>query len=302
MKNKNILLLLVLFLILINISFFFGLKLFLPQENIESNIEEEVYIALYVGDIDGEVSEDWFSFYKEITDFYEKSKIPVVFSFYPQGIQDNKDFNKQFLRMYKLENIELMQKGYGGDELEMRMDKLSFEEQKSIIKKGQDHFRIKMMEMMNTEDIEMPVLYNQIGSRFNEDVKKAAESLGFKFYFDMYVGEDLELVMSSETFDVTQYGISFTVTGAAGGEEKFKTPQEIFNGINSFSREDLQVLEVNGKKFIPLWVHQQDFESQTKENILDKEKWEIYIETVNALNNDLNVHLIHPTQAYDMRH
>jgi hypothetical protein len=311
MANKKILLFIALLLVtliffIILLIIFYMPSLLNPfiysQEEINSNINEEVYIALYLGDIDGEIAEDWFDFYEKITDFYEENRIPVVFSFYPGSIQDNEDFNKQFLRMYNIENIELMQKGYNGDELEMRMDDLPFETQKSIIKSGQDHFREKMQEMTKTSNVKMPMLYNQIGSRFTEDTKKAVESLGFKFYFDVYIGDGLEPINSSETFDVAQYGVSFTLTGAAGNEEKFKEPHKIFYEINEFSREDLQVLEVNGKKFIPLWVHQQDFESQTKENQLDKEKWKIYTQTINALNKDPNVHLILPSKVYDMRH
>lgn len=268
---------------------------------VESNIDEEVYIALYVGDIDGEVSEDWFFFYDKITSFYEKNRIPVVFSFYPASIKDDKEFNDIFIRMYNSPNIELMQKGYSGDSLEQQMDMLSFGEQREIIQQGQDHFREKMKELIRSDNIMMPVLYNQIGSRFTEDTKRAAESLGFKFYFDVYLGNGLEPINSSDTFDVTQYGVSFTKTGDAGREQQFKSPQEIFYEIETLSRDDVPMLTINGKRFIPMWVHQQDFEDRKINNKLDENKWRIYVQVVEALNQDSNVHLISPMDAYDMR-
>ncbi len=270
-------------------------------EKLNSNIDEEVYIALYVGDLDGEVSEDWFSFYNKLTNFYQENKIPVVFSFYPESIKDDVIFDNIFLRMYLTPNIELMQKGYSGGELEYKMDTLSFAEQREIIKKGQDHFIEKMQELTNSKDIKIPVLYNQIGSRFTEDTKEAAESLGFKFYFDVYLGDGLEPVNSSDTFDVTQYGVPFTKTGDAGREQKFKTPQEIFNEIDTLERDDVPMITINGKRFIPIWAHQQDFEDTRVDDKLDEYKWKTYVQVVEALNRDSNVHLISPMDAYEMR-
>lgn len=304
-KKKSFIILFVLLFILIDIIVL-GYVVYLqnyqnPEPKNFTRVQKEIYIAPYVGDIDGEVSEDWFFFYDKITDFHEETGIPVVFSFYPYSIQDDKEFNKIFKRMYDINNIELMQKGYKGDEVELRMDELSYEEQREIIKKGQDHFIEKMKEITGSDNIKIPVLYNQIGARFTNETQRAAESLGFIFYFDVYVGDYLNSIQSTESFDSTEYGISFTKTGGAGREEEFKTTDQIISEINNFSREDMEVLTIEGKYFIPLWAHQQDFEDVSKDNRIDEKKWQIYIETLNALNDDPNIKLITPIDAYHMR-
>jgi len=303
MSNKKwIIFTLILFIITINIIFLslIFLNISSPEE-VKSNIREEVYIISYVGDIDGEVSEDWFFFYKKLIKFYEKNEIPVSFSFYASSIMDDSSFNKLFLRMYKSKYIELIQKGYKGDELEMRMDSLPFEKQKSIIKAGQDQFRKKITEISKIDYVKLPVVYNQINAKFTNDTKIAAEELGFIFYFDVYYDNELELVSSTNDFDVIQYGVGFTRDGDAGPESIFRSPEDIFNEINNFSREDIKVMILDGKKVLPLWVHQQDFESMENENKLDKEKWKVYEQVINALKKDPNVHLTTPDEIYKLR-
>ncbi len=323
LKMLEIFLILIMIIMIINASIFLGVlpnyseikQQFYPDYEI-LRIKEPVYIMPYTGDIDGEVSEDWFFFYERITDFHDKNEIPVTFSFYPASIGDE-DFNKIFLEMYESRYIELMQKSYKGERKEMEMYKLPMEEQKEIIKTGQDVFRDRMKEIIKKENgkllnqvlgkrinsnVKMPIAYNQIGGIINNDTETAMRELGFKIYFDMFVAEGFAPVESDENFDVMEYGISFTKTGRAGKENIFNTPLEISSNINNFDREDVTVMVVNGRKVIPLWVHQQDFESMEKENKLDRKKWNIYVYTLKALKKDSNVEFITPNELYYMRH
>ena len=289
------------------LSFIINIKnSFIPSYDYEfQRIKEPVYIMPYLGDIDGEVSNDWFFFYDKITDYYTDNKIPVTFSFYPGSMGDDEDFDKVFLKMYESENIELMQKSYKGDDSEREMYKLPMEKQREIVSLGQEIFKQKMRLILekNKEntDVQIPTSYNQITGRINNDTRTALESLGFNMYFDMFV-EELAPVESTETFDVIEYGVSFTDTGGAGKERDFKSPLKISIEINNFDREDVTVMNVNGRKVIPIWAHQQDFESQEEENKLDKEKWNIYVFTMNKLKKEPNVIFITPRELYEMRH
>jgi hypothetical protein len=302
-KKKLSVFLLFLILLIAFLNIFYLSKAYLTsQENLESNINKRVYISPYIGDIDGEVSEEWFFFYRKILEFHEKNKIPVTFSFYPSSIQNDEEFNDIFLEIYKSNYVELMQKGDTGDELEQHMDTLSYEQQKEIIKHGQEQFKEKMQKLTQQNNIELPIAYNQIGARFTNETRDILTELGYKFYFDVYVGDYLNPVKSTENFDVIEYGISFTESGDAGRKNDFKTPQEIFQEIEDFDREDITILNLSGKKVIPLWAHQQDFESIIKENKLDKEKWKIYTETILALKKDSNVIFITPNEIFKRRH
>lgn len=279
-------------------------ELFYSPEYDILGMQKKVYVMPYVGDIDGEVSEDWFFFYEKLVDFYEKENIPVTFSFYPASIGDE-DFDKIFLEMYESNTIELMQKGYRGDAREMEIYKLSYEEQREIILQGQNFFKTEMERILNENRregfVKVPISYNQISGIVNNDTERALIDLGFKMYFDMFVEGDNAPIKSGDDFYVTEYGISFTENGHAGKENKFRTPFEVTREINRFNREDVDVLEINGIKVIPIWVHQQDFESREKENKLDREKWDIYVYTMKKLSEDPNVIFLTPSKLYELK-
>ena len=79
-----------------------------PKPNSEK-LDKPTYIISYIGDIDGDVSEDWFFFFNLITTFYQENKIPGTFSFYPTSISQSPYFMETFKKMYETSNIELMQ-------------------------------------------------------------------------------------------------------------------------------------------------------------------------------------------------
>ncbi len=269
------------------------------------NIEKPVYIIPYIGDIDGAVSPIWFEFYYKSANFFDEAKIKSAFSFYSGTMSSHSDYTKALNLMYRSAYIELIQKGYLGDSLEMQMDKLSFEEQKSIILEGQNNFKSWMLNNFNISNPTMPQTYNHIGARFTETTFKAAEELGFKAYLDLFVGSDLAPVKSASTFDVYQYGVSFTTTGGAGKDLPFKTTEQIIEEINLLSklgRSDLEIIEINNSYVIPLWVHQQDFQSQAILGAIDEKKWEIYTSTLDLLKKDPNVKFITAKEAYLLRH
>jgi len=301
---KILLVVLILSILVSNLIFFEVLYPYLLSKDkiLKSNIKEPTYVALYVGDIDGGVSEDWFPFYEKITKFHNDNEISTCFSFYPGSIGDDEEFNKIFEEMYTNEYIELMQKGYRGDVADRNLYKLPAKGQKEIIKLGQDYFKKKMKEILDEEYIKLPVAYNQLSGRINNDTRQVLEELGFKIYFDMFIEDDMDPVESTATFDVIEYGASFTDTGEAGREHDFKSPAEIFKEINELKREDLTMMAINGRKVIPLWTHQQDFEDEYIDEKIDEKKWEIYTNTIKALNQDPNVILITPTEIYDLRH
>ncbi|MFA5019704.1 MAG: polysaccharide deacetylase family protein [Candidatus Pacearchaeota archaeon] len=262
-----------------------------------STINKKVYIVPYMGDIDGSVSEDWFYFYHNITYFFESNKIPAGISFYPGSIVNDSDFMEPFLEMYNNKYIELIQKGYLGDDLEMEMDKLLPKQQKEIIKSGQDAFKLRLREV-SISNPNMPTAYNQIHGKFTEDTRKVAEELGLKQYFDVFVEAGLPPVNSTPEFNVIQYGISFTTNGDAGKDTKFKTQGDIFNEINNFDSDYVPLTKIDGILVIPLWVHQQDFESE--ENKINSEKWLVYTNTLKKLKKEENVTFLLPKEVYSL--
>ena len=116
------------------------------------------------------------------------------------------------------------------------------------------------------------------------------------------MGDHIDVLNSTETYDIIQYGVSFTKSGLPGKETIFLKPEELIAEIDTYYREDLIVLDIDGVDIIPLWGHQQDFESKIRENRLDKEKWEIYTQTIRALKKDPNVVFVSPNMIYEMRH
>jgi len=268
------------------------------------SIDKPVYIVPYVGDIDGSVSNDWYYFYDLISKFYDENQIPSGMSFYPRTLNNDPNFMNPFLRMYNSQYIEIMQKGYNGDEKELRMDSLSFRDQRSIIRKGQRVFLRKMSENGIRKAI-LPKSYNQIGARVTNDTIRALEELGFKIYLDVYYDPDVGSVSNTPTFDNTQYGVSFTINGEAGPETEFKSQEQVYNEINEMNnlgREDVEILKINNISVIPLWVHQQDFEGKLVYNQIDLDKWEMYKDTLLKLKNETNVTLLKPIEVYNLRH
>ena len=111
-----------------------------------SKSKGKIYVVPYIGDIDGMVSEDWFFFFNKLIDFHENNIIPAGFSFYPGTMINDYEYKNAIIKMYLSNNVILVQKGFNGNETEARMDELSFEEQKQIIKNGQEHFKLKISE------------------------------------------------------------------------------------------------------------------------------------------------------------
>lgn len=271
----------------------------------DCKIEEHnhLYIILYVGNIDGNASPIWYPFFDRITQYYEHNQIPTCFSFFPATIKsDNEYFAEIFKRMYLASNIELVQKGFTMNETEEHIDELPLDQQRGIIKEGRYYYINKMKEILNSTKIDFPVSYVAPFSRFTNDTRTAIQQLGFRNNFGLYYPSDLGPVESTETLDSMQYGVSFTVSGAAGRNETFKQPDQIILELKNFNRQDVTILTINGSKVIPLYVHQPDFEDNNINGQVNETKWRIYNETITRLLNDPNVTFVSPNQVWSMRH
>lgn len=261
-----------------------------------------IYVVPYIGDIDGSVSEDWLFFYDKIAKFHEENKIPSSFSFFPGTMIRDERYVKAFKDMHNSNYIELVQKGYLGDSVEQEMDKLPYEKQKEIIQKGQEIYKEQAKNMTGESEIKMPKTYDQIGARVNEDTLKALEESGFKMYFDFYIGDGLTAVKSNKNFEVIQYGVSFTTSGGAGKETEFKTPEQIIKDVKEFEIESTKMISIEGHKVVPLFAHQQDFESKIDSSILDENKWKAYTTTLSMIKNSTNFKIAMPKEIYELDH
>ena len=184
------------------------------------------------------------------------------------------------------------------------MDSLSYGEQREIIIKGREAFRENMARIAGIPEgeVRVPVAYNQSQGRFTEDTRRALESLGFRIFFEMYMNDDLGPVNSTRSFDVIQYGVGLTTTGDAGKDTAFFQPGEILEQIRDFYREDLNMVFINGSRVVPLWVHQQDFESMDKPNTVNNTKWNEYKYILERIKEEPNLILVSPSDIWEMRH
>jgi cysteine-rich repeat protein len=264
-------------------------------------VEKYTYVIPYVGDIDGAVSENWFYFYKVLLDYLDQNKIYSCVTFFPGTMDDTGFFEYIFKGLYSSKYVELVQKGYLGDDREQMMDQLSESEQRDIIKAGRDYYVARMQHVMNTSTIVLPKTYDQIGGRVTDVTKKVLMDLGYNFYFDVYSVPDIRQLNTSVNFDVTQYGVSFTVNGT-GRETVFKTPKMIVDELKAFNTSDSHILKINGNPVIPIWTHQQDFEDKATDNKLDEQKWNIFKETIMLLKNDSSIRFVNPRIVYILRH
>ncbi len=285
-------------LLILGIIFFSAISI--AQES--SAFSHKVYIAPYVGDIDGNVSEEWFFFYDMLADFHSANKIPGGFSFYPATINNDPDFMEPFLKMYLDPNIELIQKGNDGDDLEAVMATLPLDVQKDTIQKGQNTFKQRLSERLGIDEIFLPQSYNQIQGSFSNDTQQVAESLGFKQYFDVFMpASNITLPQTNDDFISIQYGISYSKQGNIPGKTSvFKSTDTILEEIENYERADINITRIDGIPVIPLWTHQQDFESSDSEELLSRSKWKIYTDTLKKLKEDPNVELILPSQIHEM--
>ena len=272
------------------------------SSNCKSEDVNKIYITLYVGNIDGGSDIKWYPFLDRLTAYYEDNQIPIGFSFFPASINGDNNFSEIFKRMYLADNIELFQKGFNMNDTEKRMDELLLEEQRAIIKRGQYYYIEKMNKILNSSDVNIPVTYVAPFSRFTPDTRKALEQLGFNNNFGLYHQLELGPVGSTATLDSVQYGVSFTVSGAAGRNEVFKQPDDIIQEVFDYYRKNVQILTINGKRVIPLFVHEPDFEDAVINNKIDEAKWQIYNKTITKLANNPDVIFLTPSQVWNMRH
>jgi len=260
-------------------------------------------VILYVGNIDGSASPTWYPLYDRLTSFYENNNISVGFSFFPVTIDSSdQSFSDIFKRMYLADNIELFQKGFTMNATEHEMDSLSFDEQKSIIKAGQYYYIDRMKEILNSTSIGIPVTYVAPFTKFTTITRRAIEELGFRTNFGLYYDGALGPVEGTTTLDSMQYGVSFSVSGSAGRNTVFKSPNQIIDELFAYYRGDVSVLRIDGKRVIPLFVHQPDFEDPLINAKIDENKLNIYNQTIQLLMNNPNITLVTPSQVWNLRH
>lgn len=262
---------------------------------------DTIYVASYVGNIDGGFSEDWFFMFDKLTDFHERYRIPSGFSIYPSSIEEGA-FGDYFKRMYDSPYVEFVQKGNTGLGIETEMHKMSYPEVRGIISAGQGNFTERAGKILGTDDVRLPVAYNQPQGRFSKTMRDALNGLGFDIFYEMYKNDDLDKVGSTEDFDVLQYGVGFTVDGVAGRGSVFRDPEDIISDIKGFDRVDVNILEIRGRKIVPIWCHQSDFEHNETDNYIDGEKWAAYMDTMISLKEDPDIVFAGPSMIYGMRH
>ncbi|VVB77863.1 Uncharacterised protein [uncultured archaeon] len=265
-----------------------------PQSN-------TTYVIVYLGDIDGNVNPIWFPTYVKLVDFYHQNNIPASISFFPGTMSNDANYKDAISKIYNSGNMELIQKGYNGNETEFNYDKLTPEEQRKIAQNGQDAFKTYMNSQLSINPSPLTT-YDLLGGRFTQKAINSTAAAGINFYFDIYYADDLGPVSSTPYYDVMQYDSSMTETGAAGKENKFRTTDQIINEIKNFSRNDLTILKINNYNIIPLSVHQQDFESTTQAGVIDQNKWDVYTATLLKLKQDPSIKFITPKDIHKTLH
>ena len=263
-----------------------------------------IYIAHYLGNIDGGFSEDWFFFYGQMDDHFREEKVPVGATVYPASIDDNPKFAPYIKRLYENPYVELVQKANTGLGDEQRMDAMTYSEQREIIEQGRENYIKNMAGILDIpeEDVQIPLAYNQPQGRFTSTMRQVLEDLGFTIFFEMYLNEDIGPVQSTKDLDVLQYGVGFTKMGEAGRQSEFFQPGEFLLNLRNFKRTDLNMTYIDGSRLVPIWVHHMDFERTDKANRVDREKWAIYKYIINRIKEEPNLVMISPQEIWELRH
>ncbi len=260
------------------------------------NIDIQVYLVPYVGDIDGSINSDWYFFYDKLREWHEQNQIPTGLSFYPSTM-NNEDFNKIIGRMYSSKNIELVLKTEG--EINgTNIDTWNYDRIRLLID-SLDNKYVSELENLGYTNVKKPVSYNQQFGRFTPTIRDAIKSLDYKIYIEQYVSE-LGYVELLPDFDITQYSVSFTKSGHPGPNEEYKTADEMMNEVINFDNSHL--VYINGVKVVPLLAHQQDFLINDNDVILNQSKWDTYTEFLLKAKADKRIKIIFPKDVYDLRH
>ena len=256
----------------------------------------QVYLAPYMGDIDGDIDQDWFFLYDQLRQWHDANNIPVAISFYPNTM-DNTPFDQIIANMYTSKNVELVTKGqesYDGN----RPDLMSYYDVKGLIQGLQDTF-VTNMEALGYDNVKAPVAFNLNQARFTDTIRDAVHDLGFKIYFEQYVSEYGNIDLLPD-FDVMQYTVSFTTTGHAGPGEAYKPPAQIEQEIINFQGDHM--LYINGVKVVSLMAHQQDFRTSETSSTVNQDKWNTYTSVLKWAKDNPKIRLITPEQIFDLRH
>ena len=264
----------------------------------------KIYIAHYMGNIDGGFADEWFFFYDQLLEFWETEGIKVGATVYPASIDDTPEFAPYIARLYESPNVELVQKAFTGLGAETKMDSMTHEQVREIIENGREAYVTNIAEAAGIpeEEIAYPLAYNQPQGRFTADMRDVLEEMNFTIFFEMYMNEDIGPVKSSPNVDVLQYGVGFTKAGVAGKQSEFFQPGEFLLNVRRFSREDLNMLYINQSRLVPVWVHHMDFERQDKPNAVDREKWAIYTYVMKRIREEPNLIMVSPQEIWELRH
>ena len=270
------------------------------EDNLETNYNftNEIYVVPYMGDIDGSTSITNFYFYNQLIEFHTRNNIPLSASFYPATLKDDKDFNQVFMKMYNHKEIEIIQKGYRGDDKEAMMSSLSANEQKEIIQNGQNAYSKYIEKVYGINNPKTPKAYNQYQGSFSQETAEIASSLGIDIYFDVFIDENHKQVQNTHEFVSIQYGVSFVEDSRYSGlSTQFKEKSKILDELNDYKRDDINITYINNKPVVPLWAHQQDF--YTQDNLVNQDKWETYTYVLKSLKQNPNVEIILPSDIFD---
>ena len=256
----------------------------------------QVYLAPYIGDIDGSIDSEWLFFYDQLRKWHDDNNIPVAMSFYPTTMNDDQ-FNQAIADMYDSRNVELVIKGeeiYDGK----RPDLMSYYDIRALIQGLQDKF-VTNMKALGYDNVKAPVAFNLNQARFTDTVRDAVHDLGFEIYFEQYVSEYGNIDPLPD-FDVMQYTISFTRSGHAGPSEVFKQQDEIEKEIMNFQGDSM--LYINGIRVVSLMAHQQDFRTSETSSTVDQDKWNTYTSVLQWAKDNPKIQLLTPEQIFDLRH
>jgi hypothetical protein len=263
-----------------------------------SSLDLEVYFVPYVGDIDGSIDTEWYAFYDRLRQWHDANSMPGSCSFYP-GTMGNDSFDQIVADMHFSENIDLILKGE--DQFEgVPIDVMDYNDIVDVLEYWQDVI-IYELEDLGYSNVELPTTYNQLMQDFNETIRDAAYAVGFNMYFEH--GVDLDkygYIDMLPDFDITQYSVPLTTSGAPGPDEIFKQPEVIIQDVLDF--DDERLLYVNGIKVVPLLCHQQDFRMSEESSVVDENKWSIYTSLLTIARDDPRITVLGPEEVYRLRH
>ncbi|MCK5023399.1 MAG: hypothetical protein KAS04_04465 [Candidatus Aenigmarchaeota archaeon] len=275
-------------------------------EKIKSGNVTKILVP-YIGSLDGEISEEWLTNVdSHFIQFHLENEIPAALSIYATDLEDNDVFDTLLKKIYLSNCFEILQKGTDTPKIDMFLHKTPFYQQKAKIHIGKERLEEKINKLLPEQNVSI-FSFNALMGVVNEDTMRALEELGFKSYFELYIGDDIEIMNQTTDFDVYQYSVGFPEDSESMDYEDFNTLEYLLNRMEEIASENRAGVRKFGNitivpVFIENWdIEEYDNEKMQRNGIVNVTKWEMYKSAYLKFNSMNDTVIMTPSQIWEMK-